>query len=74
MKKFVFIYVGFVEITPEIGQAWGNWFASIAEHIVDSGNPFGPGIEMTRDGTKQLSPDMTRLVATPSLMRKSESR
>jgi hypothetical protein len=56
MKKFVFIYVGYVDITPEVGQAWGEWFASIAEHIVDSGNPFGPGIEITRDGAKQLSP------------------
>ena len=54
MKKFVFLHYGFVTPTSEIGQAWGNWFESIGDKIVDSGNPFGYGREITKDGTKEL--------------------
>ena len=54
MKKFVFVYIGFETPTPEIGEAWGKWFASIGDKMVDSGNPFGAGREITRDGTKEL--------------------
>lgn len=54
MKKFVFLSVGFVTPTPEIMEAWGKWFGSIKDKTVDSGSPFGSGIEITRDGTKEL--------------------
>lgn len=58
MKKFVFLYVGFEPLTPEIKDAWSNWFALIGDRLVDSGNPFGPGREITPTGTKELSPNM----------------
>jgi hypothetical protein len=58
MEKFVFLHVGFVPPTPEIGQAWMAWFESIKDKIVDSGSPFGPGREITKDGTKDLSLDI----------------
>lgn len=54
MKKFVLMSVGFETPTPEIQEAWGNWFASIADKIVDSGSPLGPGREVTKNGTKEL--------------------
>lgn len=54
MKKFVFISVGFETPTPEIQKAWADWFASIGDKIVDSGNPLGPGKEVTKDGVKDL--------------------
>ncbi len=54
MEKFVFIHVGFETPTKEIEQAWGNWFASIGDKIVDSGSPLGPGREITRTGTNEL--------------------
>lgn len=54
MKKFVLLYVGYESPTPEIVDAWGKWFESIADKIVDSGNPFGAGIEVRRDGSKEL--------------------
>ena len=54
MKKFIFLSVGFVTPTPEIMEAWGKWFGSLADKTVDGGNPFGAGIEITRDGTKEL--------------------
>ena len=54
MKKFVFISVGFVTPTPEIQQAWANWFQSLEGKIIDSGSPLGAGREVTRNGTKEL--------------------
>ena len=57
MKKFVFLYYGFEPPTQEIQEAWSNWFASIGDKMVDSGNPFGSGREITHNGTKELSLD-----------------
>ena len=53
MKKFVLLSIGFETPTPEIMEAWGKWFGSIADKTVDSGS-FTSGIEITRDGTKEL--------------------
>ncbi len=61
MEKFVFISVGFETPTKEIEEAWGKWFASIGDKIVDSGSPFGPGREITHTGTKELAHDMGAL-------------
>ena len=58
MKKFVFLTYGYEEPTQEIMDAWNNWFASIGDKMVDNGNPFGPGREITQSGTKELSHDL----------------
>ncbi len=57
MKKFVFLSVGYQTPTKEIGDAWMKWFASIKDRIVDGGSPFGPGMEITKDGVRQLPHD-----------------
>jgi hypothetical protein len=59
MKKFVFLYQGqgSTEPTAEGMKAWGDWFASLGEHLVDGGNPFGAGREVTADGVTDLSAD-----------------
>jgi len=38
-------------------DAWMKWFGSIKDHIVDGGSPFGPGMEVTSAGVKQLPHD-----------------
>lgn len=58
MNKYMLLHVGFVPPTPEIGAAWMAWFEEIADNIVDSGNPFGPGREITADGTTDLPLDV----------------
>ena len=58
MKKFVLLTYGFVPPTPEIMEAWGSWFASIGDKIVDSGGPAGGGREITRDGMRDLPLDL----------------
>jgi len=62
MKKFVFLYYGMWIQTQEMKDAWGKWFASIADKLVDSGNPFGPGIEVSHTGVNQLSQDQEAIV------------
>jgi hypothetical protein len=54
MKKFVFLTYGFEMPTQEIQDAWGKWFASIGDKMVDSGSPFGGGREISHAGTKEL--------------------
>jgi len=58
MKKFVLLTYGFVPPTPEIMEAWGKWFASIADRTVDSGGPAGGGREITQAGTTDLALDL----------------
>lgn len=53
MKKFCLLHFGFETPTPEIMQAWGAWFESIAERTVDQGG-FGAAREISSDGTRDL--------------------
>ena len=53
MKKFVFLTYGFEKPTPDIMAAWGKWFESIKENIVDMGH-LGSGREISKTGTKDL--------------------
>ena len=54
MSKFLFLYKGFVPPTPQIGQAWMDWFQAVGDRFVDSGNPIGAGVEVTPGGVEQL--------------------
>ncbi len=62
MKKFVLLYVGMWEQTPEVMSSWTKWFEILGDMVVDSGNPFGPGIEITKADTKNLSQDENAIV------------
>ena len=57
MKKFLLLYQGHEETTPEVTAAWQTWFATVGERFVDSGNPLGNCIEVTKSGSNGLSPD-----------------
>ena len=54
MKKFVLLHYGFEKPTPEIMAAWGKWFESIKDRIVDMGGHFSSGREISKAGTKDL--------------------
>jgi len=58
MKKFLMLNYGYVEPTPEIMGAWMAWFAKVGDRFVDSGNPLGNCLEVTKTGRRELSPDM----------------
>lgn len=58
MSKFVFLYYGQAEPTDDVMAAWHEWFESIGDKIVDSGNPFGPGREVSAGGAVDLTPTM----------------
>ena len=54
MKKFIFLYKGYTTPTPEIGRAWMDWFASVGDRMIDSGNPMSGGAEITPNGVIPL--------------------
>ena len=54
MTTYLFLYKGYVQPTPEIGQAWMGWFDSVAHTMVDSGHPMTRGVEVTPDGVHEL--------------------
>jgi hypothetical protein len=57
MKKFVYLHLGFETPTPEIMGAWGAWFESISDKMVDQGG-FSGGREISKSGTRDLPWDM----------------
>jgi len=54
MKKFILLPIGHEDHSPEVMAKWGAWFGSISKHIVDSGNPFMPGKEVSKAGIKDM--------------------
>jgi len=57
VKKFVFLTYGFEQPTPEIMAAWGKWFESIKDSILDMGHLSG-GREISKAGTRDLPMDL----------------
>jgi hypothetical protein len=55
MASYVFAYTGgSMAMTEEeraaAMAAWGAWFESIGDAVVDGGNPFGPAATVAADG------------------------
>ena len=57
MKKFMVLTYGFVPPTAEVQRAWGEWFTKVGPKLVDPGNPFGRGIELTKTDRTELTLD-----------------
>lgn len=57
MSKYMMLHCGFEQPTPEIMEAWGKWFQSVADSTVEHGGFMG-GREINRDGTSDLPWDM----------------
>jgi hypothetical protein len=57
MKKFVYLYHGYQEPSPAVMDAWMSWFGKIGDKLVDPGNPFGPGRQVTPAGSTDLTDD-----------------
>lgn len=57
MTKYVFSYHGTSEMPTdqtaidEVMAAWGAWFGSLGDAIVDGGNPFGASKTVASDGS-----------------------
>jgi len=52
VKKFVILFHDRWEPKPEVMAAWQAWFAAVGDRFVDSGNPFGPGVDVTAAGAR----------------------
>src|ERR1700690_2743505 len=60
MAKYVFIYKGGTmpeseEQKQSVMAAWGTWFGTLGEAIVDPGNPFGASSSVGGDGASGLT-------------------
>ncbi len=55
MKKFVVLTYGFTPLTEKVRQEWGAWFAAVEPRLVDPGNPFGRGVELTTTSRTELT-------------------
>lgn len=55
MKKYLVLFHDSWEPTPEIMAAWAAWFAKVGDRLVDSGNPLGNGVEVTKMGSRELT-------------------
>ena len=54
MKNFVFLTYGFEKPTPEIMGAWGKWFESFKDSVVNKGGHFSAAREISKSGTVDL--------------------
>ena len=52
------LHNGYEEPTTEVMAAWQGWFAKVGDRFADNGNPLGNCLEVTKTGSRELSPDM----------------
>ena len=55
MKRYMLLHYGFEKPTPEIMEAWGKWFQSIADRSVENGGFHGAAREISHDGSSELT-------------------
>lgn len=53
MARFMYLTYGFEKPTPEIMKAWGAWFETIKDNLVEMGH-FPRGREISKAGAKEL--------------------
>jgi hypothetical protein len=56
MANYVLVYKGggmpaTEEERQKVMAAWGQWFGTLGQALVDGGNPFGPSSAITPDGS-----------------------
>ena len=56
MAKYLFIYHGATppdteEEIAKVMDAWGKWFSSMGNDVIDGGNPVGPSSTVKSDGS-----------------------
>lgn len=58
MKRYMLLHYGFEKPTPEIMEAWGQWFKSIADRTIENGGFHSGAREISSAGNKDLVMDM----------------
>jgi hypothetical protein len=54
VKKYLVLFHDEWAKEPATMDAWQSWFAKVGDRLVDSGNPLGDGLEVTRSGATPL--------------------
>lgn len=55
MKRYMLLHFGFEPPTPEIMEAWGSWFKSIADRTIENGGFHGAAREISAAGVEDLT-------------------
>lgn len=56
MKKYLLLFHDDWDPKPEVMDAWQAWFARVGDRFIDSGTPLRTGTEVTRAGSRDLTP------------------
>ncbi len=67
VKRFMLLHYGFEKPTPEIMEAWGKWFASVADITEDQGGFHGGAREISHGGGRDLPMDMDAITGYSSI-------
>ncbi len=57
MTKYVMIYYGQEDPQEDTMDQWNQWFATFEDKIVEWGNPFSKGYEITAQETTEIKPE-----------------
>jgi hypothetical protein len=61
MKKYVYVFhidTPVAEVSEAAMAAWGKWFETLGDKVVDGGNPFNPNeVAQIKDGKVTMDPD-----------------
>jgi hypothetical protein len=55
VNKYLILFHDQWERKPDVMAAWQQWFTSVGDRLVDSGNPLGAALEVTPAGNHRLS-------------------
>lgn len=58
MAKFIYLYYAGKETDAGDDAAWGTWFGSLADKLVDPGNPLAAGAQAVHAGGTMDVKDM----------------
>lgn len=61
MKKFVFLFLGFIQPTQDIMESWMKWLKSVENKIADHGHGLGSGLEVKKNGSTALPMDLNAI-------------
>lgn len=54
MNRYMLLHLGFEPPTPEIMEAWGQWFQSVADRTEENGGFHAAAREISADGVSDL--------------------
>jgi hypothetical protein len=55
VNKYLILFHDEWERKPDVMAAWQQWFSAVGDRLIDSGNPLGAAVDVTREGAHHIS-------------------